>query len=46
MRVYQFRHIRAERQCSRTGSLLPVAFWHSVKRFVRKVVLFRSSMWD
>ncbi|MGH3071911.1 MAG: hypothetical protein ACRDNB_06535 [Gaiellaceae bacterium] len=46
MRVYQFRHIRAERQSSRTRYASSMAVWDAIKRFFRKLIMFRTSMHD
>jgi hypothetical protein len=46
VRVYQFRHIRAERQCSRTDYALPMAVWRFLKRIVRETILFYTAKRD
>lgn len=46
VRVYQFRHIRADRQSSHTGYASPMAVWRAVKRFFRELIMYRTSMRD
>ena len=46
MRVYQFRHIRADDQCSRTITLVSVAIWRFLKRVVRETILFYTAKRD
>jgi hypothetical protein len=46
VRVYQFRHIRAERKCSRTDYSLPMAVWRFFRRIARETILFYTAKRD